>query len=97
MRAVLDRLELDQPVTAVGAQTVEMRAGSALLASTRVVPGARRIEPVALPASSLGTAPMVDLDLHVQPTFMPASTAGVATQDTRELGVRVFNVYVGVQ
>ena len=24
----------------------------------------------------------------------PASTAGVANQDTRELGVRVFNVYV---
>jgi len=31
----------------------------------------------------------------VQPTFVPASTAGVASQDTRELGVRVFNVHVG--
>jgi hypothetical protein len=87
-------LELDQPVTAVGAQTLEVRTASTLLASIKVVPGARRIERVALPATQLGTAPMVDLDVHVQPTFVPASTAGVANQDTRELGVRVFNVYV---
>jgi hypothetical protein len=87
-------LELDEPVAAVGAQTVELRAGSTLLGSITVVPGARRIERVALPGAQLGTAPMVDLDVHVQPTFVPASTAGVANQDTRELGVRVFNVYV---
>lgn len=88
-------MELDQPVAAVGAQTVELRAGSTLLASIAVVPGARRIERAALAAAQLGTAPMVDLDVHVQPTFVPASTAGIANQDTRELGVRVFNVYVG--
>ena len=87
-------LELDQPVTAVGAQTVELRVESTLRASVKVVPGARRIERVALPVAQLGTGPMVDLDLHVQPTFVPASTAGVANQDTRELGVRVFSVYV---
>ena len=87
-------LELDQPVSAVGAQTVELRAGSTLLASIKVVPGARRIERVALAGAQLGTAPMVDLDVHVQPTFVPASTAGVANRDMRELGVRVFNVYV---
>ena len=87
-------LEFDQPVAAVGAQTVELRTGSMLLTGITVAPGARRIERVALPGAQLGTAPMVDLDLHVQPTFVPASTSGVANQDTRELGVRVFNVYV---
>lgn len=87
-------LEFDQPVAAVGAQTVELRTGSTLLAGIKVEPGARRIERVALPGAQLGTGPMVDLLLHVQPTFVPASTAGVANQDTRELGVRVFNVYV---
>jgi hypothetical protein len=87
-------LELDQPVAAVGVQTVEVRAGAELLATIKVAPGARRIDRVALPGAQLGTGPMVDLDLHVQPTFVPASTAGVANQDTRELGVRVFNVYV---
>lgn len=87
-------LELDQPVATVGAQTVEVRAASALLATIKVVAGARRIERVTLPGAQLGTGQMVDLDLHVQPTFVPASTAGVANQDMRELGVRVFNVYV---
>jgi len=37
----------------------------------------------------------VELNVHVQPTFVPARTAGLGGQDTRELGVRVFNVYVG--
>ena len=88
-------IELDQPVSAVGPQTVELRAGSDLLASIRVVPGARRVERVPLPAGRLGSAATVDVDLHVQPTFVPATTASVVSQDTRELGVRVFNVHVG--
>jgi len=88
-------LELDQPVAAVGPQTVELRVGSDLLATLQVMPGARRIERVPLMASRLGASQSVDLDLHVQPTFVPASTPGIANQDTRELGVRVFNVYVG--
>jgi hypothetical protein len=90
-------LELDQPVAAVGAQTVELRIGPERLGSIGVTPGARRIERVALPAARLGTTPTVDLELHVQPTFVPASTAGIANQDTRELGVRVFNAYVAAR
>lgn len=89
-------LELDQPVAAVGAQTVEFRAGSELLATMQLAPGARRIDHVALPASRLGSAPTVDLDLHVRPTFVPASIPGLKSADTRELGVRVFNVHVGI-
>lgn len=88
-------LELDQPVTSVGPQTAELRVGSDLVATIQVIPGARRIERVPLMASRLGASQTVDLDLHVQPTFVPASTAGMANQDTRELGVRVFNVFVG--
>jgi hypothetical protein len=88
-------LEVDQPVAAVGPQTVELRAGSDLLATIRVAPGARRIERVALPAARLGTAPAVDLDVHVQPTFVPATMPNATSTDTRELGVRVFNAYVG--
>jgi hypothetical protein len=43
----------------------------------------------------MGSAATLDLDLHVRPTFVPATTAGLNSQDTRELGVRVFNVHVG--
>jgi hypothetical protein len=88
-------IELDQPVDAVGLQTAELRAGSELIASIPVAPGPRRIERVPLAASRLGTAPTVDLEVSVQPTFVPAATAPLNSQDTRELGVRVFNVHVG--
>ena len=89
-------IELDQPVASVGPQTVELRAGSKLLTTISVMPATRRIERVPLPAGRLGASPMLDLDLHVQPTFVPATLAGAASQDTRRLGVRVFNVHVGL-
>ena len=90
-------IEMDQPVTQVGRPTVEVRAGSDLLASLYVNPLARQIFRVPLPAARLGRAPTAELNLHVQPTFVPARTPGLGSQDTRELGVRVFNVHVGLQ
>jgi len=88
-------IEIDQPVTQVSRPTVEIRLGSDLLASLYVNPLARQIYRVPLPLSLLGAAPTVELNVHVQPTFVPARTAGLGSQDTRELGVRVFNVHVG--
>jgi len=88
-------LEIDQPVTQVGRQSVELRVGSDLLATLDVEPGARRIHRTSLPAGRLGSGPTVELDLHVRPTFVPATMTGLGGQDTRELGVRVFNVHVG--
>jgi hypothetical protein len=89
-------LEIDQPVAQVGRQTVELRVGSDLLATLDVDPGARQIHRVSLPAGRLGGGSTVQLDLHVRPTFVPATTAGLGGQDTRELGVRVFNAHVGL-
>ena len=89
-------VELDQPVNAVGAQTVELRAGSDLLATLNVEPGVRRIHTVALPVVRMGRGSTVELNLHVQPTFVPANMPNLTSSDTRELGVRVFNLYVGV-
>jgi hypothetical protein len=86
-------LELDQPVTAIGTQRVEVRDGQALLATLRVEPGARQVGRIPLPAGTAGGSPLA-LDLHVQPTFVPASVPSLRSQDTRQLGVRVFNVYV---
>jgi hypothetical protein len=88
-------IEIDQPVTQVSRPTVEVRIGSDLLASLYVNSLARQIYRVPLPLARLGTAPTVELNVHVQPTFVPARTAGLGSQDTRELGVRVFNVHVG--
>jgi hypothetical protein len=88
-------LEVDQPVNSVGVQTVELRAGSNLLATFEVEPGVRRIHTVSLPDARMGSGPMVELNLHVQPTFVPAAVPNLMSSDTRELGVRVFNVHVG--
>jgi hypothetical protein len=88
-------LEIDQPVTQVGSQTVELRVGSDLLATLDVDPGARHIHRVSLPAGRLGGGPTVQLDLHVRPTFVPATTAGLGGQDMK-LGVQVFNAHVGL-
>jgi hypothetical protein len=88
-------IELDQPVAAVGPQTVELRIESELLATFKVEPGIRSVHRVALPDARMGKDPTVELNLHVQPTFVPATTAGAGSQDTRQLGVRVFNVHVG--
>jgi hypothetical protein len=90
-------IEIDQPVAQVGRQAVEVRAGSDLLATIAVEPGARRIHRVPVPVARLGSGSTAELNLHVQPTFVPATSAGLGSQDTRELGVRVFNVYVGLQ
>ena len=88
-------MEVDQPVNAVGVQTVELRAGSDLLATLTVEPGVRRIHTISLPDTRMGSGPMVELSLHVQPTFVPAHMPNLTSSDTRELGVRVFNVHVG--
>jgi hypothetical protein len=88
-------LEVDQPVNSVGVQTVELRAGTDLIATFEVEPGVPRIHTVSLPDARMGNGPMVELNLHVQPTFVPANMPNLTSSDTRELGVRVFNVHVG--
>jgi hypothetical protein len=89
-------IELDQPVAEVGTQRVELREGSALLATMPVTPGKRTITLVPL-SSGVDAGTPVDLDLTVQPTFAPAAIATLRSRDTRELGVRVFNVYAGAK
>jgi hypothetical protein len=88
-------IEFDQPVPSVGPQTVELRMGSERLATFTIEPRVRNLHRVPLPDARMGQRPSVELSLHVRPTFVPATTAGAGSQDTRELGVRVFNVHVG--
>lgn len=89
-------LELDQPVTQVGAQRLEVRIGSDLLATVPIAPGTRVVQQVPLPADRIA-GPMVDLALTVTPTFVPSTVAALGSQDSRQLGIRVFNVYVAVR
>lgn len=89
-------IELDQPVAAVGTQRLELREGPALLATLAITPGTRYVREVPL-RTRPGTGSMVELDVKVEPTFVPATVPSLGSQDARELGVRVFNVYVGAK
>lgn len=49
---------------------------------------------IAISAAQFGTGDMVDLEIAVDRTFVPASTPGMGGNDTRELGVRVYHLFV---
>jgi hypothetical protein len=89
-------LELDQPVAQVGPQTVDVRLGSASLGVLQVAAGgARRVYRLPLPSGAGGNGSTVDVTLVIQPTFIPSALPVLASADSRELGVRLFNVHVG--
>jgi hypothetical protein len=45
-------------------------------------------------AAQFGDSEMVDLRIQVSPTFVPLKTPAAASNDPRELGIRVFNIFV---
>ena len=55
--------------------------------------GRRTVLQHRLRADELGADAVVELTLHVDPTFVPAER-GTGSTDTRELGVRVFYLFV---
>jgi hypothetical protein len=42
----------------------------------------------------MGTGETVEITVSVDKTFVPATMSGLKSNDTRELGVRVFRAYV---
>lgn len=65
-----------------------------LLGTVQVTPNDAAVQRFALPAARLGTADMVELRLVPDRTFVPAQESTANSGDTRELGVRVFNLFV---
>jgi len=49
---------------------------------------------MAISAAPLGTGDMVDLEIGVDKTFVPASTPAIGGNDVRELGIRVYHLFV---
>lgn len=94
-RSVQVYLQLDQPSAAFSEpQRVEVRAGSVVVDSF-LLPAARmELRRIRIPASQLGTAEAVELAISVDRTFVPASVPALKSSDARELGVRVFRVFV---
>lgn len=88
-------LQMDQPVAAFSEpQHVDVRLGSNVIDSFDLPPGNRELRRVALTAGQLGTADALELAISVDKTFVPAAVPGLKSSDSRELGIRVFRVFV---
>lgn len=87
-------LQLDQPVMAMEPQRVELRIGETVIDTFTVNPGGSALRRVVLPAAQLGEGETVEVLLSVDKTFVPALVPALKSGDPRDLGIRVFRVYV---
>jgi hypothetical protein len=87
-------LHLDGRPDLVGRpQKVGVSLAEAALESFELAGREEVIRKIAVSAAQFGSADMVDLRINVDPTFVPAQVTEGST-DRRELGVRVFHVFV---
>ena len=88
-------IDLDEPVPAfTDPQKVEIRVGDAVVDSFSLASGQRELRRIGLTKAQLGTAETTDVVVAVDKTFVPASVPQLKSLDPRELGVRVFHVFV---
>jgi len=87
-------LDVDQPVTAISPQRVELHIGSTTIDSFELPPGQRVLRRLRVTAAQLGTTDTVELGITVDKTVVPAAIPSLKSGDSRELGVRVFHTYV---
>jgi hypothetical protein len=82
---------------ATAARQVEIRLGEQVL-QTVPLPGADApVLKIPVSASAMGTGDMVEVRLVVDQTFVPALEPGAQSNDSRELGARVFHAFVQPQ
>jgi len=74
-------------------QTVTILSGDQPVHSFKADSAERRLVRVVVPAAALGTSAMAELRLEVDRTFVPA-TLPAGGQDNRELGFRVYQIFV---
>ncbi len=73
-------------------QQVSVKLGGQIIETFPIQNGERFLHTTPIPASALGTGEMVDLQISVDQTFVPAEHGGGV--DHRDLGIRVFHVFV---
>ena len=88
-------LQMDNPARAAAAASeVELRLGDQSLGVVPVSADDAPVRKVPITAAQLGSADMVEIRFVANRTFVPALEAGTKSNDTRELGVRVFHAFV---
>jgi len=88
-------LHADNPGGGFGEpQTVEILVNGQTVDSFELAPGQEVIHRAPIPASALGGGDMAELQIQVDKTFVPALLPAASSRDARELGVRVFHLFV---
>jgi hypothetical protein len=88
-------VQLDQPAKAFAEpQRVELRIGDTVIDSFALPQGERELRRIPVTAAQLGSGEAVEMIVAVDKTFVPAEIPDMRSPDSRELGVRVFRVFV---
>jgi hypothetical protein len=89
-------LDVDSPGAAMhGGQQVQVVLGGETVDQFTVEPEQPRVlRKTRLAAALMGDQEMSELKVVVDKTFVPSQVAGSNSRDPRELGVRVFHIYV---
>jgi hypothetical protein len=88
-------VQLDQPAKAFAEpQRVELRIGDAAIDTFPLPAGVRELRRIPVTAAQLGPGDAVEMVVAVDKTFVPATIPDMRSTDARELGVRVFRVFV---
>jgi hypothetical protein len=88
-------LHVDNPGMGTGeGQQIEILVNGQVVDRFAVSPKQELIHRSALSAAALGTDDMVELQIQVDKTFVPALLPASNSRDSRELGIRVFHLFV---
>jgi hypothetical protein len=71
-----------------------MRIGPTVVDSFTMAPGGTELRQTDIPVASLGGAETIEMRISVDKTFVPAALPALRSADPRELGIRVFRVFV---
>jgi hypothetical protein len=94
-RDVTLMVQLDMPVPAfTQPQRVDIRLGPAVIDTFALATGDQVVRRIPLTAAQLGDGETVEITVAPDRTFVPATVPALKSGDGRELGVRVFRVYV---
>jgi hypothetical protein len=75
-------------------ETVSIAIGGQVLDRFTLAEKETVLRKVAISAAAFGTADTVEITIDAGSTFIPKSTPAAASQDPRELGIRVFHAFV---
>jgi hypothetical protein len=75
-------------------QQVTLKIGDTIVDTFDVATREEIVRKVPIAAAQFGDGDAVDLGIEVSETFVPARIPAAASQDPRELGIRLFHVYL---